>query len=323
MAASQESSAQKPEVFASAFSGPSPNAQLYTFTTLQPSLFIYDQADTDLVSLPAVAPNFGLKEGTSWGDVVKEVKRLNEGGKGEVYKLVYVGRHGQGFHNLAEAKYGTEAWDSKWSFLNGNGEIVWGPDPLLTSLGEQQADDVNEEWRLRLHNPNASTDEIPPLPTRLFSSPFSRALETARRTYKGVVPSGSQQLILEGLRETIGGHTCDMRSPKSIIAKRYPEPDFVFEPEFAEPDMLFNPLIRETDEELVERLQETLSRIFAPSTGKDGDVASSDGAEVIAITCHSGVMQALFRLTGHRFFTPKTGALVPMIIKAVPTSSTA
>jgi hypothetical protein len=30
---------------------------------------------------------------------------------GEQYKLLYFGRHGEGEHNVAEAKYGTEAWD--------------------------------------------------------------------------------------------------------------------------------------------------------------------------------------------------------------------
>lgn len=28
-----------------------------------------------------------------------------------VYKLIYMGRHGQGEHNVAEAKYGTIRWD--------------------------------------------------------------------------------------------------------------------------------------------------------------------------------------------------------------------
>ena len=27
------------------------------------------------------------------------------------YKLLYMGRHGEGYHNVAEAFYGTPAWD--------------------------------------------------------------------------------------------------------------------------------------------------------------------------------------------------------------------
>ncbi|KAK0547182.1 putative phosphoglycerate mutase pmu1 [Tilletia horrida] len=307
-----------------------PPSQLYTFQTYtppgQPSFFLYDDPATDLAALPAVAPNFGLRPGVSWKHVVDEVRRLNEDEEsqksGAVYKLIFLGRHGQGNHNVAESKYGTEAWDAKWSFLNGDNELVWGPDPLLTTLGESQADDVNEEWRARLHDPNITDEQArPPIPTRLYVSPFSRALETAKRTYKGLPGVPSYQLIMEGLRETIGGHTCDMRSPKKVIAERYPEPGFVIEPGFMDGDFLFSPIVRETDQQVVDRLRETLSRIFGPASGAEGkpkDVASSEGAQVIGITVHSGVMQAVFQLTGHRFFTPKTGALVPLILKAVP-----
>jgi hypothetical protein len=31
--------------------------------------------------------------------------------EGESYKVLFLGRHGQGWHNVAEAKYGTKAWD--------------------------------------------------------------------------------------------------------------------------------------------------------------------------------------------------------------------
>ncbi|KAK0529484.1 putative phosphoglycerate mutase pmu1 [Tilletia horrida] len=300
-----------------------PPAQLYTFTNVEPTLFVYNDPATDIEALPAVAPNFGLKEDKSWADVIGEVRRLNEeeGEGGVVYKLVFVGRHGQGVHNVAEAKYGTQAWDTKWSFLNGDGELVWGPDPLLTKLGEQQADDVNEEWRLRLHNPNDTSPASGriPLPAKLYSSPFTRALETAKRSYQGLGDQVPPQLIMEGLRETIGGHTCDMRSPTAIISQRFPPPEFELEPGFAPGDMLFSPITRESDPELQIRLRETLSRIFGPASSKD--VASAGDAQVIGITCHSGVMQALFNLTGHRFFTPKTGAVVPLVLKAVPAQS--
>jgi hypothetical protein len=32
-------------------------------------------------------------------------------GETEQYKLLYMGRHGEGYHNVAEAFYGTPAWD--------------------------------------------------------------------------------------------------------------------------------------------------------------------------------------------------------------------
>jgi hypothetical protein len=32
------------------------------------------------------------------------------------YKVLYMGRHGEGYHNVAEAFYGTPAWDVRLSF---------------------------------------------------------------------------------------------------------------------------------------------------------------------------------------------------------------
>jgi hypothetical protein len=32
------------------------------------------------------------------------------------YKLLYVGRHGEGYHNVAEDFYGTPAWDVRRLF---------------------------------------------------------------------------------------------------------------------------------------------------------------------------------------------------------------
>ncbi len=89
------------------------------------------------------------------------------------YKLLYAGRHGQGFHNVGESKYGTPAWDSYWSELNGDGNITWGPDARLTELGVEQAQAVHDGWMSMLKQSDSA-----PLPSRLFSSPLSRALST-------------------------------------------------------------------------------------------------------------------------------------------------
>jgi hypothetical protein len=35
--------------------------------------------------------------------------------EGESYKVLFLGRHGQGWHNVAETKYGTKAWDVRFS----------------------------------------------------------------------------------------------------------------------------------------------------------------------------------------------------------------
>ena len=70
--------------------------------------------------------NFGLKERpyladssfynasekTLWQRFEREVERLNqESRKSTIYKLLYMGRHGQGTHNVGEDFYGFREWE--------------------------------------------------------------------------------------------------------------------------------------------------------------------------------------------------------------------
>ena len=48
------------------------------------------------------------------------------------YKVLFLGRHGDGIHNAAESYYGTPAWNCYYSELDGNGTVVWA-DALLTA----------------------------------------------------------------------------------------------------------------------------------------------------------------------------------------------
>ncbi|ELU36447.1 histidine phosphatase superfamily domain-containing protein [Rhizoctonia solani AG-1 IA] len=151
-------------------------------------------------------------------------------------------------HNVGESKYGSKEWDEKWSLLNGDGDIIWGPDPELTDLGKLQASQAHQVWKTELARENPV-----PLPTRLFSSPFSRAALTLDITFSDILThkkdgSGLKPYVMEvgsrlsriylhlkplqNLREMNGEHTCDKRSPKSRIHKMYPE--FEFEPGFTE-----------------------------------------------------------------------------------------
>ena len=53
-----------------------------------------------------------MDTGTQWQRFEREVTRLqSEAEAGTVYKVLYLGRHGQGVHNVAEKKYGTAEWD--------------------------------------------------------------------------------------------------------------------------------------------------------------------------------------------------------------------
>lgn len=65
-----------------------------------------------------------------------------------------------------------------WSKLDGDGELVWGPDPELTHLGLDQARSAREAWRTE------RASDIP-LPERHYGSPLQRALRTFHETFVG------------------------------------------------------------------------------------------------------------------------------------------
>ena len=49
---------------------------------------------------------------TQWQRFQHQVFRLNrESGRNVQYKVLYLGRHGEGYHNAAESYYGTPAWN--------------------------------------------------------------------------------------------------------------------------------------------------------------------------------------------------------------------
>ncbi|KAI4251340.1 MAG: hypothetical protein L6R42_008419, partial [Xanthoria sp. 1 TBL-2021] len=141
-----------------------------------------------------ISKNFGLLERdheadasadpgeskTPWQRFEREVTRLqDEAVEGTVYKVLYLGRHGQGVHNVAEKKYGTTEWDRYWAAQEGDSTSSW-VDPHLTETGIQQAKAVNAFWKHQLAV--AKT----PAPERYYCSPLYRCLETANLTFTGL-----------------------------------------------------------------------------------------------------------------------------------------
>jgi hypothetical protein len=63
-------------------------------------------------------PDEDDSEEKQWKRLEKYVASLEAAKKeGESYKVLFLGRHGQGWHNVAETKYGTKAWDVCLPFL--------------------------------------------------------------------------------------------------------------------------------------------------------------------------------------------------------------
>ncbi|KAJ6096324.1 hypothetical protein N7486_007070 [Penicillium sp. IBT 16267x] len=276
----------------------------FKFSTV-PGFFLQDEPDTDPANFDYVESNFGLilhgeaPLHTQWQKFIQSINELNSlGGESVQYKVLFLGRHGEGVHNVAERRYGKEAWDSYWSLLDGDEYGNW-VDARLTELGRSQARTANDTWRTQF------VKGIP-APQSYYVSPLHRACETAEITFKGLdmpLTDPFRPVIKELLRETLGEHTCDLRSKASEIRAEFPE--YQFEPGFSEEDQLWDAHKRETNEERNERLAKLLDDIFA-----------SDENVILSLTAHSGAISSILEIIGHRAFPLQTGAVIPVVVQA-------
>ncbi|WFD04969.1 hypothetical protein MVES1_000294 [Malassezia vespertilionis] len=153
-------------------------------------------------------------------------------------------------------QYGTDAWNLHLAQQCGDDDMVWGPDPFLTPLGEQQAAAVHDAFADELQRADA-----PPLPNVFCSSPLSRSLDTLHGTWRGIVPRNTPVHVYEGLREVLGKHTCDRRASRHTIERRFSRHGIFplhFSMPFEEEDMLWSP-IRETDDAMRTRVLNALT----------------------------------------------------------------
>ncbi|KNF03668.1 hypothetical protein PSTG_03188 [Puccinia striiformis f. sp. tritici PST-78] len=93
--------------------------------------FIQDQLNSDPSQFHIYHPNssFGLINNRSpdrWIKFKEQINHLIKNSPSDIrYKVFFIARHGQGFHNIAESKYGTTLWDCYWSEKNTDGELIW------------------------------------------------------------------------------------------------------------------------------------------------------------------------------------------------------
>lgn len=280
---------------------------------------------TDDSTYNSVDDHFGLNK-ESWNALVSELNELNnnvEDSSKERYKLVFCARHGQGYHNKAIEIWGTESWDDHYSHLEGainpeTGKFMeWAPDPFLTNLGESQAKLMNESFKNEILNFNC------PIPTKLFSSPFTRSAQTLYITMNNICTLNDEDindtrnnliskerlnpLIIENLRETIGEHLCDKRSDKYTIEKRLKGYGFEFEPNFSSEDVYYKDDWREPISDQAIRANSFLQHVFEDKYLDD---------KVVYCSSHSGEIKALIVATGHRQYIVPTAGMIPMLIKA-------
>ncbi|KAF1937635.1 phosphoglycerate mutase-like protein [Clathrospora elynae] len=288
----------------------------FQYTVLK-GYFLQSEESTDDTKFDFRKQNFGLidreyhgdgegggqgkgEEQQPWQRFEKQARRLAGAAKekGESVKVLFLGRHGQGYHNVAETKYGTKAWDCYWSALNGADGITWA-DANLTAAGQQQARDVNTLWAEQLPL------GIPP-PETYYTSPLTRTIETADLSFRGLhLPNGREYkpLVKELLREALGVHTCDRRSTKSHIENTFPH--VAFEAGFSGPDTLWEPDYREPRSARAYRLARLLDDVFA-----------TDDNVFLSLTSHSGAIGSILEVTGHRSFALETGGVIPVFVRA-------
>ncbi|KAK4122269.1 phosphoglycerate mutase [Parathielavia appendiculata] len=278
--------------------------------------FVQDDAATNPSGFDYASVNFGLinrtyptdkrfdpnGEKTQWQRFEAFVKFLNSAcskRRGVQYKLLFIGRHGEGWHNAAESFYGTPAWNCYWAEQEGNGTAVWA-DPLLTPAGEVEAYKANAYFKDRYE-----TQKLPFFES-YYTSPLSRCTITANLTFGDISLPADRPfapIVKEGFREGMTVHTCNRRSSKTYISKMFPF--YQFEEGFTEEDELWRADEAETDAAFAVRAKEVLDDVF-----------TTDPKTWISITAHSGAATRLLAALNHRPFRLATGQIIPVLVKA-------
>ncbi|RLL98289.1 hypothetical protein CFD26_107376 [Aspergillus turcosus] len=312
----------------------------YEYTTVT-GYFLQDEASTDPSTFDYTANNFGLinrtydadstssSKLTQWQRFYNQVHALNKHAPHKTeYKVFFFGRHGEGWHNAAESYYGTPAWNVRpppppkththkrsdlteekcyWSLLAGNGTATWS-DADLTPAGIAQAQTAHDFWASLIRSEEMHT------PDAYFVSPLTRALRTADITFGNLALPRSaarfKPLVMESLREGISLHTCDHRRSRAYIASLFPR--WEIERGFSEEDELWNGVTAETPAAQDVRSKGALDEMFERTDSRD---------LFVSVTAHSGEIASLLRVLGHRVFSLRTGAVIPVLVKAEKLSS--
>ncbi|TKX20877.1 hypothetical protein C1H76_6914 [Elsinoe australis] len=264
-------------------------------------------------------PIQGTTNSTPWHRFTRTLQRLNdEAPLNATYHLIYLGRHGQGWHNVAESKYGTQAWDDHFSKLDSCDGMHF-LDARLTETGRQQArlarDTFSHALAAGLPAPEAYINATPnPPPShaittliRAFPNIYIHKLST--KPCHAIIILAPSKLLTPSklLREVIGEQTCDKRSPKTEIQARHPD-FFVFEQGFAEDDPFWRPDARETEVDIDARMRKFLDEVLGQTYAKQ---------QILSFTAHSGAIASILRVTGHRPFALQTGGVIPVVVKTI------
>ncbi|KAL4924368.1 phosphoglycerate mutase family protein [Aspergillus undulatus] len=308
-----------------------------------PSTFDYTSHNFGLLDrtydADKIAPHTGSRNLTQWQRFHRQLEYLNANAPAHVsYKLLFMGRHGEGWHNAAEDFYGTPAWNCYWALLTGNGTATWF-DADLTPAGIEQAQVAHDYWLSQYKDQKIS------FPDAYYSSPMTRSLKTANITFSTLPLSQAHAApfipeVKEGFREGMTMHTCNARRSRSYIEELFPT--WTFEEGFSEEDELWTGVTAEPSVAQDLRSREALDDIFypaveanttskvqvkkrseghcaAPAPSSTPPAHSGNGKKIpliISITAHSGEITSILRVINHQPFRLSTGAVIPVLVRA-------
>ncbi|OAX85530.1 hypothetical protein ACJ72_00068 [Emergomyces africanus] len=282
-----------------------------------PGYFLQADPATDPADFDYAARGFGLinqtydtdenfdpnHEKTQWERFAYKLQSLNaQTDEHTEFKLFYMGRHGEGYHNVAEQLYGTEAWDCYWSKLDGNGNITWS-DAQLTETGIAQAIHARSTWAEQIEN------HIP-FPQSYYSSPLDRCLQTANLTFNDLPlpPDRPFKPVVKEVSPSRNLRNPHLRPPLPNNSHNKILPHFTLESNFALTDPLWNPDLRESNSARAVRLRQLLDDIVRHDNG---------ASTYISLTAHSGAITSLLEVMGHRAFRLETGGVIPVLVRVV------
>lgn len=235
-----------------------------------------------------------------WPRLTSHVAHLNASSPSNVrYKIMYLTRHGIGFHNQKHAEVGEEAWENHWSLLDGDDKTTWF-DSFLAPEGIEQAKELSGLWTTFIDSDGA------PLPQSHYCSPLARCLQTCTYVFKPVMKDHDKifhPTVKERLRERWTTHTCDKRRTASWIKENWSE-DFTLDDGFVEEDQLCKLPRWETDEEHTLRKQLALEDLF-----------ETDENQVVSWTFHSLALKAFFMACGEKPFQVREATSIAVLVK--------
>jgi len=198
-------------------------------------------------------------------------------------------------------------WTRYWSYLDGDGDLTWGPDASLTQKGYVQAVDAHSVWATEM-------SAYLKLPTTVYCNPLTRCLVTSTITFAGfhrffMNKWGSSptipviKVVVENCREKCDQETAMKRRSRTYITQMFP--NFIIEDGFTEDDQLWHPG-KDTDNNVSGRANDVLDRIFN----------ADNSGDFISITTDEAFINSFLITINERTCTMPLGGVLPIVVHA-------